>query len=238
MRAPAIRHRNERRDRPECVARRDVERQRRVAERELLAVGRHHVPLRLRAGAAIEQVPVGGGKDDPGPEVILEVLGATRMVAVPVAHNRVLDLRWVESQLLQAADDLVFDRVVEDGVDEDDPGRRRHGPGGEFGLADEVQIVEYLHRFDVPLRSIRRTGWRPSCWRGRLRRGGRRLAQLVEHEQVILPCGGLRGRDVRVGRRLRRRDGDASGKRERCSRRHSKARPRPSAPEGHVLFRH
>ena len=89
-------------------------------------------------------------------EVILEVLRAARVVAVAVADNRVLDLRGVESQLLQAADDFVFDRVVEDRVDEDDPGRRRHGPGGELGLADEVQIVEDLHRFDVPLRSIRR----------------------------------------------------------------------------------
>ena len=42
------------------------------------------------------------------------------VVAVPVAHDHVLDLRGIEPELLHPTDDLVLDRVVVDRVDDDD----------------------------------------------------------------------------------------------------------------------
>ena len=76
---------------------------------------------------------------------------------MPVADDHVLDLGRIESKLLQPADDFILDGVIEDRVDDDDAVRRGDGPRGLFGLADEVEVVEHLHRFGVPLRPIRRS---------------------------------------------------------------------------------
>ena len=112
----------------------------------------------------------------------------------------------IEPQLLQPADDFVLDRVVVDRVDDDDAVRGDDGPGGEFFLTDEVEVVEDLRRFDIPAGAI---GRRPFALARRLARkrtgveAGRPVESSgrtgrVEQADVILPRGRLRRGDVRV----------------------------------------
>ena len=54
------------------------------------------------------------------------------------------------------ADNLLFDRIVKDGVEDDDALRRRDRPHGVLGLAEEVEVVEDLHRFGIPRRAVGR----------------------------------------------------------------------------------
>ena len=85
------------------------------------------------------------------------------------------------------------------------PVRRGDRPGRILGLADEVQVVEHLHRLGVPLRPIRRSrlatsGGRLAALRSRrgLRRGG--CANRVEEASVILARCCLGGGDVGIDR--------------------------------------
>ena len=84
MRRAVVLDGNQRRDRSERMTGRDVERQRRVAERQLHAVGGHHVAPGLRSVAAIEQIPVRGRQDDLRAEAILKRLRPSRVIAVAV----------------------------------------------------------------------------------------------------------------------------------------------------------
>jgi hypothetical protein len=43
-----------------------------------------------------------------------------RVIAVAVADEHVLDVGRVRAELLHAADDFVFDRIIENRVDDDD----------------------------------------------------------------------------------------------------------------------
>src|SRR5215813_6596827 len=152
MHSAAIAHWHERRDCAERVPRREVHRDGRVAERELLPVVGDHVALRLawQPCAGLGELPVNLRKNDAGSELLLQVFGATDMVDVGVAYYRIFEPRRIEPKLAQATFHLVGDRIVPDRVDEDDPVRGVHRPSGIFLLADEVEIVEYLYRLDVP----------------------------------------------------------------------------------------
>src|SRR4029453_2264834 len=116
------------------------------------------------------------------------------MVAMPVADDHVLDLGRVESEFFQTTGHFFFNRILEDRVDDDDPFRRGDGPGGPFGLADEVEVVEHLHRLGVPLPPMGRS--RLLTTAGRLaalrsRRGLRRGSSThgIEETGVILGGG-------------------------------------------------
>ena len=162
----AVLDRDHRRDRAQRVAGREIHRHRGVTERQTLTVGRHHVARRFRPrpGGVGEQLPVRRRHHDSRPETLLQQPRAADVIAMSVAHDDVLDGRRIESELLQAVDDLVFNRIIENGVDQDEPGGGLHGPDGVFDLTEEVEVVEDLRRLGVPLRTIGRTG--------RLRSGG------------------------------------------------------------------
>jgi len=78
-------------------------RDRRVAERQALAVGRDHVACGLRPGPGRvrDRFPIGGRHDDARAEALLQQSRAADMIAVTMAHDDVLDVRRIESDLLQ-----------------------------------------------------------------------------------------------------------------------------------------
>ena len=131
---------------------REVERQGRVAERQLLTIGHDQVALRPRLTlvAAVEQIPVGRRHHHVRLGAVLKELRAAGMIEVAVADDDVLDVRRIESELLQPADHFVLDRVVEDRVDDDDAGGRHDRPRRVFGLPDEIEVVEHFGRLRVP----------------------------------------------------------------------------------------
>jgi hypothetical protein len=73
-----------------------------------------------------------------------------------VADDHIPDIRRVEPEFLQAFVHFSLDRVVEDGIEQDDALRRRDGPRGEILFADEIQVVEHLLRLGVPALARRR----------------------------------------------------------------------------------
>ena len=204
MRRAVVLHRNQIRQRARRVSRRDVHRDRRIAERQLLAVCGHHVARRTRAAAAVEEIPVGGRQQHARLVAVLQILRAARMVAVAVADDHVLDLGRVEADLLQSFRDLIVDGVVEERVDDDDPLGCGDGPGRELRHAEEVEVVEDFHRLGVP-RLLRRRSRRRRR-RCAARRTGAASARPTRHcraqrrEQhaVILFRRSLGRRDVRV----------------------------------------
>src|ERR1700678_2270524 len=127
------------------MAGREIERERGVAERELLAIGRHHITARLLDDTrrVRNQVPVHRRHDDSGTKMILQIFGAAYMVDVAVEDERIFDLSWVEAEFPQTADDLVLHRVTPDGVDDDDALGRGDGPRRIFLLPDEIEIIEH-----------------------------------------------------------------------------------------------
>src|SRR5215469_7578868 len=85
MRAAVVLHGNQRRDGAGGVARRDVERQCRVTEFELLAVGGNHVPLwHGIARVALHQVPIGRPHNQVRMKFVLQHFGGGVMIAVAV----------------------------------------------------------------------------------------------------------------------------------------------------------
>src|SRR5205823_7290060 len=97
-----------------------IERKRRITESEFLAVGCNHVTAGLCAVTAIEQIPVCSRKDNPRAVPILEELCTTRMVRMAMAHDGVLDIGRIETEVLQSPRDLVFNGVIVDRIDNDD----------------------------------------------------------------------------------------------------------------------
>src|SRR3954467_6572944 len=93
------------------------------------------------------------------------------MIRMRMRDDGVLDVGWIESQLLHAFGDLIFDGIVKDGVDDDDALRCRDRPHGVLGLAEKVEVIENLYRSHVPGRAIRRTGL-ARCTAGRSRNWG------------------------------------------------------------------
>src|SRR5438477_12394751 len=88
--------------------------------------------------------------------MVLQVLRTADMITVTMADDHVFDIRRIEPELFKSADDLVFDRVLPDRIDDDDASRSCDRPRRNILLADEVKIVEHLCGLHVPLRS----GWR------------------------------------------------------------------------------
>src|SRR5262249_11153156 len=88
--------------------------------------------------------------------MLLKVPRATVMIGVRVTDDRVFDVGWIQTRLFHAADNLIFDGIIEDRVENDDSLRGRDRPHGVLGLAEEVKVVEHLHRFGMPRRSVRR----------------------------------------------------------------------------------
>src|SRR5271165_7065292 len=209
--AAVVFHRDQRRDRGGSVAGRDVERERGVAQLELLAVGGDHVALRHGiARVALHQVPILRPQDQMRMELVLKHLGAGVMIAVAVADNDVLDVGWIEAELLESFDDLGLAGVAVERVDDDDAVGRGNGPGAVHFRADEIQIVENLGGLGVPFLA-RRIGTRPSarasaCASG----GGSRLGtgSGVKSREIFpgrdLGCGAMSLHGL--GNRLR--DGD------------------------------
>ncbi len=195
----AILHGNERRDCAQRVSGRQVQGQCRVTEREGLTVGGHHVTFRPRLRAALEEVPIRRRQDHTGPEVILQVLGPAGMIEVAVAHDGVLDRGGIEPQLLQSSNNLVLDRVVEDRIDDDNPGRCGDCPRRVLRLPDEIQVVEDFYRFGMPLGPVGRA--LPLC-RRRLACPGRRSrcrrVTQAEERRVLLSSGRFGGCHVRL----------------------------------------
>src|SRR5262245_20682346 len=116
--------------------------------------------------------------------MLLKVLGAANVVRVGVADERVLDVGRIQSKFLEAVDHFILDRIIEDGVDDDDPLRRRQGPRRILGHPDEIQVVEYLRGLGMPL-------------------GGRRWSRLTS--SAATPAGGRRRRDRRLADSLLQR---------------------------------
>ena len=131
---PLSRHGDEHGERARRVAGCHVERDRRVAERECLAVGRDHVAGRLGAAEPIDDLPVRRRHDDARLVALLQELRAAVMVGMRMGDDGVADRGWIEPQRLQPAGHLVLDRVVEERVDQDDPLRRRHRPRGVLAI--------------------------------------------------------------------------------------------------------
>ncbi len=139
------------------VTRRDIQRQGSVAESELLAVRGLQIPLRFRAvGSLIEHIPIRRRHDDSRAVMILKEFRATVVIGVSMRHDGVFDIGRVQTQLLHPAGDLFFDRIVKDGVEDDDALRRRDRPHSVFGLAEKVQVVKNLYGFGIPRRPVRR----------------------------------------------------------------------------------
>ena len=212
MTLTVVEHRHDRRHRARRMPRRDVHRQCRVAEGQLLAIGHDHVALGFpRRILLIEHVPVGRGHQDACAELVLQVLGAAGVIEVPVADEDVLDVSGIESELLQAADHFVFNRVVVDCVDQDDALRCRDRPRRELGHPDVVHVVEDLRRLGVPRLACRRRRRAPaataatgSCAAAtRLTNRPRFGADAVEETRVFFPGCNFGGRDVFL--HLRRR---------------------------------
>ena len=121
----AFLERDQDRQRPGRVAGRDVEIQRRVAERQLLAVCRDQVfpgfqVWKGKEGLDAHVGPIGFRQHDMGTVVFLQNLRAEVVVAVAMGHNPDQpDRGGIQVQLLEAVYDERLDGIVVEGVDED-----------------------------------------------------------------------------------------------------------------------
>ena len=151
------------------VARREIERDGGVTQRQFLSVGDVHVARGSRGkvgffGADRDHVPIRGGHQDVRMIHILQVLRAPEVIAVAVGQDDVFDLRWIEPRFFVTGKNNVLGVVViVQGVDLDDPGAGHQGPRG-----DDVrsQIVELIKHFSG--RSHERSAPRRGRFRGRL----------------------------------------------------------------------
>src|SRR5207253_3649107 len=81
------------------------------------------------------------------------------MINVTVTDDDVLDFLRIQPELRQALDNLVFNRIVENRINNDDPVRGIDGPGRIFGHPDEIKIIEDFYRLRMPLLTTRRPLW-------------------------------------------------------------------------------
>src|SRR5262245_52461090 len=98
----------------------------------------------------LDQIPIDRGHDDARAKMLLEILRAAGMVLVSVTDADILDGCGIETQFLEPVYDLVFDRIIVDGIDDDDSIRRRDGPCRILRLPNPIKIVEDFYRFGVP----------------------------------------------------------------------------------------
>src|SRR6185369_6429002 len=124
---------------------REVYAHRAVAELDGHAVGGNDVALRLDlVVAGFVEIPVCFGHHHAC-TMLLQDAGAAGVVRMRMADDYVADFLRVDAQFLQATDDFILDRVVEDGVDEDDAAAGTQTPDREGRLPEEEEIVEYPH---------------------------------------------------------------------------------------------
>src|SRR5207302_862334 len=83
-------------------------------------------------------------------ELILQNFGPADMIAVRVRDDHVFDLRRIETQLFQAADNLFLGVVREERIENNDSLAAGERPGIVDFRADEVEIIEDLGWLDVP----------------------------------------------------------------------------------------
>src|SRR5437667_2311775 len=79
------------------------------------------------------------------------------MIGMSVGDEDILDVLWIETDLLHPAHDQFLGVVGKDRVDENDPLARRQSPRRVNLTADEVEVVEDLRGFGVPAFPRRRT---------------------------------------------------------------------------------
>ena len=91
------------------------------------------------------------------PKMILQILRAAGMIDVAMTHDDVLDFLRIQSDLRQAIGDFVFNRIIENRIDNDDAVRSVDSPGRILRHPHEVQIIEDLYRLGMPLLTIRRS---------------------------------------------------------------------------------
>ncbi len=112
------------------MARRDVERQRHVAQLELHPIGRDDIfpGLQLRRLVALRHdVPVGFGHDEARAVRILEELRSEITIPVGVTKDYIPDVGRVEAERLQPVRQFL-DAVVVAGIDNDNAFRCRDCP--------------------------------------------------------------------------------------------------------------
>src|SRR5215469_5569521 len=106
------------------MARRSDDGHRRISKSNLLAVVGDDVALwlsfRVSVGGSFDGIPVWPAHDDARAEAVLHQLRSANVIGVRVADDDILDHRWIEPELFQAADDLLLGVVCEQGVNEDD----------------------------------------------------------------------------------------------------------------------
>src|SRR5262245_46594925 len=104
------------------MSRSEVQGQRRIAERQFIAVGGNDVALRTCRlwRIAFEQIPVSGGQHNARSELILQIARTTRMVGVRVTDDGVLDVGWIKAEFPQTTHDFVLYGVVVNCVNDDD----------------------------------------------------------------------------------------------------------------------
>ena len=80
-----------------------------------------HVALRLGAeGSLVEHVPVRRRHDHSRAVMFLQEPRAAIVIGMSMAHDCVFDVGRIQTQLLHSAGYLVFDRIVKDGVQNND----------------------------------------------------------------------------------------------------------------------
>ena len=83
-----------------------------------------------------------------GIEFLLQVIGAAVVIAMGVADDHVFDVCGIELQLLQSTLDVLLSLAgIIERVDDDDALRGLHRPGAGPVIADEIELVHRLHRF-------------------------------------------------------------------------------------------
>src|SRR5688572_2020398 len=76
-----------------------------------------------------------------------------------VADDDVLDVRGIQPEFAEALVDFRLDRVIVDGVEEDDALRRGNRPDRKLRLPEEIEVVEDLLRLGVPRLASGRGWW-------------------------------------------------------------------------------
>src|SRR5262245_4008452 len=162
----SVLQRNQDRNRARGMTRREVNRQRSVAQRQLHAVRRNHILLRLhlvRIGADLDSMPIGFGRDEVRVVRILDIFRTPVTIAMSVGEDQIFDLRRIFTELFESIGDQLFLAVIHAGVDQYDSLGGFHRPDGVteyrrssqgIGMAAQpIQIVKYLRRFAVPFRT-------------------------------------------------------------------------------------
>lgn len=103
-----------------------------------------------RAGFSLNDVPVLAARYNACTERVLDISRAAIMVRVAVGHDDVADRRWIQSEGFQALDDLWADRIVEEGIDENQTVVGLERPGRNALLTNVEEVVESTPGRSIP----------------------------------------------------------------------------------------